>query len=166
MANRSRGSLFRIGCAHSVAPLSDGSIGFQHHRKYPAGAHEFGQLAKKWPLLVHRIKSAGFFLRQSHRLYGDNPEPRLVNARQNFSLESPADRIRLDNRKCPLNPHKTLLNSEVTKSSAGFHASASDAKYTSSQLQPSIHDLPPFRRYVFPRHSSRHTYLSRFPAHR
>src|SRR6266436_1049801 len=109
VANSSRRRFFWIGGAHRVAPLGDGAIGFQHHGKNLAGAHKVGKLAEKWPLFVYGVKSAGFLFRQAHRLGGHNLESRLVNARENFSLQAAAHRVWLDDCKCPFNRHKTLL---------------------------------------------------------
>src|SRR6267378_1050183 len=109
VANSPRRRFFWIGGAHRVAPLGDGAVGFQHQRKNLAGAHEVGKLAEKWPRLVNGVKPARLLFRQPHRLGGHNLESRLMNARENFSLQAATHGVRLDNCKCSLNRHKFLL---------------------------------------------------------
>src|SRR6267142_750489 len=99
MANGARRRLLRIGSPHSVAPLCDGPLRLQDHRDNFTGTHEIGQLAKKRPLPVHGIKSAGFIFGQTHGSNRDNSKTGLVNARKNFALQAAANRVRLDNCK-------------------------------------------------------------------
>src|SRR5882762_5583861 len=66
MTNAARRCLLRVGGPHSIAPLCDGSLRLQDHCDNFSGTHEIGQLAKKWTLPVHRIKSAGFVFGQTH----------------------------------------------------------------------------------------------------
>src|SRR5882762_2154290 len=99
MANGARRCLLRVGGPHSIAPLCDGPLRLQDHCDNFAGTHEIGQLAKKWPLPVHGIKSAGFVFGQTHGSDGDDAKARLMNTRKNFALQAAANRVRLDNCK-------------------------------------------------------------------
>src|SRR5258706_1927672 len=158
VANSPRRRFFWIGGAHRVAPLGDGAVGFQHQRKNLAGAHEVGKLAEKWPRSVNGVKPARLLFRQPHRLGGHNLESRLVNARENFSLQAATHGVRLDNRKCPLNSHKTLLYEFVSVKMTPL--------LTSMLLQPWSPDLRAFPLSEFLPHSLPRICPSRFPGHR
>src|SRR5882762_9046414 len=115
MANGARRRLLRIGGPHRIAPLCDGPLRLQDHRDNFAGTHEIGQLAKKWALPVHGIKSPGFVFGQTHGSNRDNSKTGLVNTRKNFALQPAANRVRLDDCKRTFESQDSFLQKIFVK---------------------------------------------------
>src|SRR5258707_5958099 len=122
MANGARRRLGRVGGPDSVAPLCNGPLRLQDHRDNFAGTHEIGQLAKKWALPVHGIKSAGFVFGQTHGSNRDNSKTGLVNTRKNFALQAAANRVRLDDCKRTFESQDSFLQKIFAKIMASLCA--------------------------------------------
>src|SRR3984893_6933250 len=115
VANGAGGSFLGIGGAHDVAPLGDGAVGFEDHREDLTGGHEGGELAEEGPFFVDGVEAAGFILGQPHGFDGHDFEAGFMDARKNFTLKAPANRVGLDNRKGTLECHETILPCEIKK---------------------------------------------------
>ncbi len=106
-ANGAGSGFLGIGGAHGVAPFEDGAFGFEDERENFAGAHEAGELAKKRALFMHGVKSARLLFGETHGLDGDDLEAGFVDARKNFGLLAPTDRVGFDDGKGAFDGYET-----------------------------------------------------------
>jgi hypothetical protein len=85
-----------VGGTHGVAPLGDGTFGFEDHGENFAGAHETTEFAKEGALAMDGVEASGFALSEDHRFDGHNAEASFVNARENFTLKITTDSVGFD----------------------------------------------------------------------
>ena len=99
------GGLVGVGGAHQVAPFFNGIFRFENDNDNLAGTHEVGQFAIERPVAVDGIEPFGLGLGQPQGLDGNDGEPSLVDALQDFALQIPAHCVRLDYYKRAFDCH-------------------------------------------------------------
>src|SRR3984893_5049591 len=158
VANGAGCCLLRIRGAHGVAPFCDGAFRLEDHGENFSGAHEVRQFPEEWPLAMHGVEAAGFVFSQTHGPNRDDAETTFMNARKNFTLKTAANRVRLDNRKSPL---ESQNHSSKKKESRRQDACVTSMLLLLWNLSP-----PEFLRSGFRPRSSLRTCLSQCPARR
>ena len=108
VANRAGGRFFRIGGAHSVAPLENGAFGFENHGEDFAGTHEVGKLAEEGARFVDGVEAAGFFFCEAHGFNGDDFETGFVNPGKDFALLAATDGVGFDDCECAFDCHEEI----------------------------------------------------------
>ena len=108
-ADRARRGFGRIGDAHRIAPFRNCAVGFKYHHDDLAGAHEIGQLAKKWPLAMHCVEAFCFGLGEPKGFDRNNLELRGVDAAQNVTRKTALHSIGLDDCESVLSCQNELL---------------------------------------------------------
>jgi len=108
VANRAGGSFFRIGGAHSVAPLENGAFGFENHGEDFAGTHEVRKLAEEGARFVDGVEATGFFLCQAQGFNGDDFETGFVNPGEDFALLTATDGVGFDDCECAFEWHQKV----------------------------------------------------------
>src|SRR5262245_9637596 len=88
-----------IGRPHGVAPLANGIGSLQSQQHTGSGRHEVGQLTKKRPLTMDRVKAFSFLLAQVLQPHRPDGEASLVDPRQDLPGKLTFNRVRLDDRE-------------------------------------------------------------------
>src|SRR3984893_14163042 len=107
-ADRALGRFLRIGGAHDLAVLGDGTIALEHLYHHGTGGHELHQILEERPLAMHGVKALGFSLRQLHHARRDHPQAGCFEPAIHLADQITAHAVRLHDGKGTLNWHDDL----------------------------------------------------------
>src|SRR5208337_861027 len=136
LAKRTGRGLRGICCAEHVTVFFDRVLGFEHLHNDRSCRHGFDELAEKWALLMHSIKSLRLLARHPDALLRDDAQSRLFDQRVDRPGEVSLRCIRLQNRKSAFDRHDVP---RVKKANIDRRFIADTAGHAKAQLALGTH---------------------------